>query len=86
MVGYVGVMGDQEGVDLLLESIRHTVGDKGADIQFCLVGGGPSLDALRDVIGDMGLENYVTFTGRAPDQVLLFRCSRPRMSAWIPTA
>lgn len=71
MVGYVGVMGDQEGVDLLLESIRHLVRDKGReDIQFCLVGGGPSLDALRDMSKDMGLENYVTFTGRAPDQDL----------------
>ena len=68
MVGYVGVMGDQEGVDLLLESARHLVKDKGRDdIQFVLVGGGPSLDGLRAMSEEMGLGDHVTFTGRAPD-------------------
>ena len=68
MVGYVGVMGDQEGVDLLLESARHLVHDKGRDdIQFVLVGGGPSLDGLRAMSAEMGLSDFVTFTGRAPD-------------------
>lgn len=71
LVGYVGVMGDQEGIDLLLESIAHLVRTKGReDIQFVLVGGGPSLDKLKAMTRDMGLEAYVTFTGRAPDQEL----------------
>lgn len=71
MVGYVGVMGDQEGIDLLLESIAHLVNEKGRhDIQFVLVGGGPSLDGLKAQAETMGLADYVTFTGRAPDQDL----------------
>lgn len=71
LVGYVGVMGDQEGIDLLLEAIDHLVRIKGRqDIQFVLVGGGPSLDKLRDMARRLGLEAYVTFTGRAPDQDL----------------
>lgn len=71
MVGYVGVMGEQEGIDLLLESARHLV-DKGrTDIQFVLVGGGPALGTLKAMAERMGLGDYVTFTGRAPDQVLL---------------
>ena len=71
LVGYVGVMGQQEGVDLLLESVRHIVHDLGrADIQFCLVGGGPSLASLRALSRDMGLDDYVTFMGRAPDDML----------------
>lgn len=70
LVGYVGVMGDQEGIDLLLASIEHLVKVKGrTDIQFALVGGGPSLAALQKMSADMGLSDYVTFTGRAPDQV-----------------
>ncbi|RYG91650.1 MAG: glycosyltransferase WbuB, partial [Alphaproteobacteria bacterium] len=71
LVGYVGVMGDQEGVDLLLEAIGHIVQVEGRhDIQFCLVGGGPSFEALQALSRQMGLEDYVTFTGRAPDDVL----------------
>lgn len=71
LVGYVGVMGDQEGIDLLLDSARHLVFERGRkDIQFTLVGGGPSLAALQALSEKMGLKDYVTFTGRAPDQTL----------------
>jgi len=71
LVGYVGVMGDQEGIDLLLESARHLIFERGRkDIQFTLVGGGPSLAALQVLSEKMGLKDYVTFTGRAPDQTL----------------
>ena len=71
LVGYVGVMGDQEGIDLLLESVAHLVQGQGReDIQFCLVGGGPSLEQLREQSAAMGLSDYVTFTGRAPDRDL----------------
>ncbi|MEO9231384.1 MAG: glycosyltransferase family 4 protein [Devosia sp.] len=71
LVAYVGVMGDQEGIDLLLESVRHLVYDLGrSDIQFCLVGGGTSLDELIALSAKLGLSDYVTFTGRAPDETL----------------
>lgn len=71
LVGYVGVMGDQEGIDLLLEAVQHIVQEKKRqDVQFCLVGGGPSLDALKQMTQEMGLSDYVTFTGRAPDREL----------------
>jgi glycosyltransferase involved in cell wall biosynthesis len=70
MVGYVGVMGDQEGIDLLLESAREIVFDRGRDVQFVLVGGGPALDDLKTMAKDLGLEDHVTFTGRAPDAEL----------------
>lgn len=73
LVGYVGVMGEQEGIDLLLEAVHHLVKDKGRqDIQFVLVGSGPQLDSLRALAEDMGVVEHVTFTGRAPDE-LLFR-------------
>jgi glycosyltransferase involved in cell wall biosynthesis len=41
------------------------------DVQFCLVGGGSSLAKLKAMAVEMGLSDYVTFTGRAPDAVLL---------------
>lgn len=71
LVGYVGVMGDQEGIDLLLESISHLVTVKQRqDVQFVLVGGGPSLEKLREMAEQLGIADYVTFTGRAPDRDL----------------
>ncbi|WP_417515094.1 glycosyltransferase family 4 protein [Minwuia sp.] len=72
LVGYVGVMGAQEGLDLLLEAVRHIVHDLGrTDIQFGLVGGGPELDELKRMAIDLDIADFVTFTGRAPDQELL---------------
>jgi len=70
MVGYVGVMGDQEGLDLLLEAAREIIIDQGRDVQFVLVGGGPALADLQAMAQDLGLSEHVTFTGRAPDDVL----------------
>jgi glycosyltransferase involved in cell wall biosynthesis len=71
LVGYVGVMGDQEGIDLLLEAARHIVHDlKRTDIQFYIVGGGPSLERLRSLSRAMRLDDYVVFPGRVPDDFL----------------
>ena len=67
LVGYVGVMGEQEGIDLLLDAAAALVARGRDDIQFCLVGGGPSLADLRARCARQGLDPYVTFTGRAPD-------------------
>ncbi|MXO88445.1 glycosyltransferase [Altererythrobacter aestuarii] len=71
MVGYVGVMGDQEGIDLLIDCAEWLVREKGrTDIQFTLVGGGPSLEKLKALVREKQLEEWVHFTGRAPDQDL----------------
>ena len=72
LVGYVGVMGKQEGIDLLLEAVRHIVFDlKRTDIQFGLVGGGISLEEMKRLAVSMGVGDHVTFTGRVPDADLL---------------
>jgi glycosyltransferase involved in cell wall biosynthesis len=72
LVGYVGVMGAQEGIDLLLRAVKHVVRSlKRTDIHFGLVGGGTSLDAMRALARELGVEDYVTFTGRVPDVDML---------------
>ncbi|HEY7550440.1 MAG TPA: glycosyltransferase family 4 protein [Hyphomicrobiaceae bacterium] len=71
LAGYVGVMGQQEGIDLLLEAAAHAVHKLGRqDVQFCLVGGGPSLEELKTQAEGLGLGDCVTFTGRVPDETL----------------
>ena len=72
LVGYVGVMGRQEGIDLLLQAVHHLVHElKRTDIHFGLVGGGTSLDEMQNLARELGVADYVTFTGRVPDAELL---------------
>ena len=72
LVGYVGVMGRQEGIDGLLTAVRHIVHEMGrTDIHFGLVGGGTELEAMRKLAQEVHVADYVTFTGRVPDAELL---------------
>jgi glycosyltransferase involved in cell wall biosynthesis len=72
LVGYVGVMGKQEGIDLLLQAVQLIVHQlKRTDIHFGLVGGGTELAAMRELAKRLKVDDYVTFTGRAPDAELL---------------
>ena len=72
LVGYVGVMGKQEGIDLLLQAVQLIVLHlERTDIHFGLVGGGTELPAMQQLARDLGIADYVTFTGRVPDAELL---------------
>ncbi|MEK8090663.1 glycosyltransferase family 4 protein [Thermithiobacillus plumbiphilus] len=72
LVGYVGVMGKQEGIDYLLRAARYIIQDKSRqDVHFGIVGGGTELDNLKAYAEELGIADYVTFTGRVPDQELL---------------
>ena len=71
LVGFVGVIGEQEGIDLLLDSVKHIVRDLGrTDIQFVLVGDGPNRPRMEALSAELGLSDFVTFLGRAPDEQL----------------
>lgn len=68
---YVGIMGHQDGVDRLLDAARAVIHEMGrTDVHFALLGFGDCLDDLRRQVVRDGLEDYVTFTGRAGDDVL----------------
>ncbi|HET7362991.1 MAG TPA: glycosyltransferase family 4 protein [Burkholderiales bacterium] len=72
LVGYVGVMGRQEGIDYLLRAAAHIVQGLGrTDVQFGLVGGGTSLEEMQALAVELGVAEHVTFTGRVPDDELL---------------
>lgn len=72
LVGYVGVMGKQEGIDYLLRAVQYIVKEKQRhDVHFALGGGGTSLEAMKQLAVELGVADYVTFTGRVPDQTIL---------------
>jgi glycosyltransferase involved in cell wall biosynthesis len=64
IIGYVGVMGHQDGVDHLLRVIYHLVYDLGrTDFHCVLIGGGDAWESLRTLAQSLGLSEYVQFTG-----------------------
>lgn len=64
VVGYVGIMGNQDGIDDLLRIIALYRRDLGFDdTHFLLVGDGPERPALERMAAEMGLADTVTFTG-----------------------
>jgi glycosyltransferase involved in cell wall biosynthesis len=69
LVAYVGFMGQQDGLDLLVESIEHIVKyEKRQDTHFLLVGRGTMLSALREMVAKKELDRFVTFTGQVPHE------------------
>lgn len=63
---WLGIMGPQDGVDLLLVSIRKLVLEQGRDdCQFALLGYGDCLEDLRRMSAQLQIAPWVTFTGRA---------------------
>ena len=71
LVGYVGTMSIQEGLDILLDVALHLKNLGRRDIHFTCVGGGPGLAGLKRMVQDKNLEEMVNFTGRVPDNQLL---------------
>lgn len=76
LVGYVGVMGEPEGIDYLLEAIHHLVySKKRTDIQFSLIGSGPTFEDLKALARELKITEFVDFTGRVSNEELLERLS-----------
>jgi len=71
LVGYVGTMSVQEGLDILLDVALYIRNLGRHDIHFTCVGGGPGLIGLRQLTKEKCLDDMVNFTGRVSDEDLL---------------
>lgn len=72
LVGYIGVIGDQEGLDLLIEAVRYLVQERGrTDVHFRIVGDGPALKSMIELAKHLGVSDYMSFAGRVPDRDVL---------------
>ena len=72
VVGYIGNMNPQDGVDYLLmaaKEIIHELGRK--DFYFIFIGKGDSFAELLAKKADWALDDYVSFTGRISDEEML---------------
>jgi glycosyltransferase involved in cell wall biosynthesis len=71
LVGYVGTISVQEGLDILLDVALHLKNLGRRDIHFTCVGGGPGLPGLKKMLQEKQLGDMFNFTGRIPDERLL---------------
>jgi glycosyltransferase involved in cell wall biosynthesis len=71
LVGYVGYMSVQDGLDILLAVAAHIKNLGRHDIHFTCIGSGPELARLQKMVQEMGVSEMVNFTGRISDEDLL---------------
>lgn len=65
LVAYLGVMGQQEGLDLLMEAIEYIVRKRNRqDIHFVLIGGGTEKPYIQALCAVKRLDAVVEFTGK----------------------
>ena len=71
LAAYIGVMGPQDGVDIVVRAADIVVHELGRDdIAFTLIGSGDCFDDLVALRDKLGLAGHVEFTGRAPDELV----------------
>ncbi len=71
LAAYIGVMGPQDGVDIVVRAAAVIVHDlKREDIAFTLIGKGDCFNQLVTLRDQLKLNGHVEFTGRAPDELV----------------
>ena len=71
LAAYIGVMGPQDGVDIVVRAAGVVVHELGrTDIAFSLMGSGDCFDDLVALRDELDLRGHVEFTGRAPDDLV----------------
>ena len=71
LAAYIGVMGPQDGVDIVLRAADIVVHQLGrTDIAFTLIGTGDCFGELVALRDKLNLGGHVEFTGRAPDDLV----------------
>lgn len=72
LLGFVGVMARQDGVDYLLRALYRLKKDlKQTDFYGVIIGKGSTLDDLKNLAKELDLETHVWFTGFIPDEDML---------------
>jgi glycosyltransferase involved in cell wall biosynthesis len=71
LAAYIGVMGPQDGVDIVVRAADIVVNQLHRDdIAFTLIGSGDCFDELVALRDELGLAGHVEFTGRVPDELV----------------
>lgn len=64
LLSYVGMMGPQEGIDILLRGLRHLeIGHQRKDFHVLIMGNGTVFEAMKQYATELGVDQRITFTG-----------------------
>lgn len=64
VVLYIGIIGQQDGLDLLMQAAAHLLRHQGRnDILFLVIGDGPHRQAIEELAAQLQIAPYVRFTG-----------------------
>jgi glycosyltransferase involved in cell wall biosynthesis len=76
LVGYVGIMGTQDGVETLIRAFDEIVHRRGRDdIYGVLIGDGPEYERLQHLAAELGLGSALRFTGYLTGPALMSHLS-----------
>jgi glycosyltransferase involved in cell wall biosynthesis len=72
ILGYVGIINEQDGVDHLVRAVAHLVKVIGfRDFRAVIVGSGPALEPVRSLASALEVEDFILFTGYLKGETLL---------------
>lgn len=72
VIGYVGIIGDQDGVDNVVLMVKHLIEKYGLEDFSCvIVGDGPALLSVKSLATELNVAEHVTFTGYVTGKELL---------------
>jgi glycosyltransferase involved in cell wall biosynthesis len=72
VLGYVGIINEQDGVDHLVRAVAHLVKVVGFhDFSAVVVGSGPALELVRSLARSLEVEDFILFTGYLKGETLL---------------
>lgn len=72
VIGYVGIIGDQDGVDNVVRMAKELAGRPGLDNFRCvIVGDGPALPHVKQLAASLDVERYLEFTGYVTGAALI---------------
>jgi glycosyltransferase involved in cell wall biosynthesis len=72
LLGYLGIINEQDGVDHLVRAVAHLVKVKGfRDFRAIVVGSGPALELVRALARSLEVEDFLLFSGYLKGEKLL---------------
>lgn len=72
VIGYIGIMAEQDGVENLLKAVEQLVTRLGKrDVHAVIIGDGPALPSMMALAEELGIQGHVTFTGYLGGEAML---------------
>ena len=70
LIGYLGIIAEQDGLDLLIK-IARILKDRRDDIQFAIMGGGTELENIKALAKELKVDDSVEFYGMVSDNQVM---------------